>query len=83
MSPANTAKIGRPRTSPRNLEPVTARLSPEAKRRLMALAQIRHEPAYELIEEAFWSLWEGVPDSEKERAEALIQLVEGPPEKVG
>lgn len=76
-------KTGRPSTRTKTLEPVTARLSPEAKRRLMALAQIRREPAYELVEKAFWSLWEGVPDSEKERAEALIQLVDGVQERNG
>jgi hypothetical protein len=42
----------------------------------MALAQIREVNAYELIEEAFWDLWRGLPASEQEGAEALLELVE-------
>ncbi len=60
----------------RDLEPFTARLTPDAKRRLMALAQIKGDPAYELIEEAFWSLWSTLPTSQKEAAEALVRLID-------
>ncbi len=60
----------------RDLEPFTARLTPEAKRRLMALAQIKGDPAYELMEEAFWSLWDGLPSSQKDAAEELVRLID-------
>ena len=59
-----------------HLEPFTARLTPDAKRRLMALSQIKGDPAYELLEEAFWSHWKSLPSSQKEAAEAIIQLVD-------
>lgn len=59
-----------------NLEPFTARLTPDAKRRLMALSQIKGDPAYELLEEAFWSHWKSLPSSQKEAAEAIIKLVD-------
>ena len=59
-----------------NLEPFTARLTRDAKRRLMALSQIKGDPAYELLEQAFWSHWEGLPPSQKEAAEAIIRLVD-------
>lgn len=60
----------------RDLEPFTARLTPDAKRRLMALAQIKGDPAYELMEEAFWSLWDDLPSSQKDAAEALVRLID-------
>lgn len=65
-------------TAPANpdLEPFTARLSRDAKRRLMALSQIKGDPAYELLEQAFWSHWKGLPTSQKEAAEAIIRLVD-------
>lgn len=58
------------------LEPFTARLTPGAKRRLMALSQIKGDPAYELLEEAFWSHWKSLPSEQKEAAEAIIKLVD-------
>lgn len=63
------------------LEPFTARLTPEAKRKLQALAQIRGEPAYEVIEEGFWNLWKTLPSGQREASERLIQLVEEAREK--
>ncbi len=42
----------------------------------MALAQIKGDPAYELMEEAFWSLWETLPSSQKDAAEALVRLID-------
>lgn len=59
-----------------DLEPFTARLTRDAKRRLMALSQIKGDPAYELLEQAFWSHWERLPASQKEAAEAIIRLVD-------
>lgn len=58
------------------LEPFTARLTPDAKRRLMALSQIKGDPAYELLEQAFWSHWKSLPSEQKEAAEAIIKLVD-------
>lgn len=58
------------------LEPFTARLTSDAKRRLMALSQINGDPAYELLEEAFWSHWKSLPSEQKEAAEAIIKLVD-------
>ncbi len=58
------------------LEPFTARLSRDAKRRLMALSQIQGHPAYELLEQAFWSHWKGLPAAQREAAEAIIRLVD-------
>jgi acyl-CoA-binding protein len=60
----------------RDLKPLTVRLTPDAKRRLMALAQIKGGPAYQLMEEAFWSLWDGLPSSQKDAAEELVRLVD-------
>jgi hypothetical protein len=42
----------------------------------MALSQIKGDPAYELLEEAFWSHWKSLPSSQKEAAEAIIKLVD-------
>ena len=42
----------------------------------MALAQIRDTNAYEVMEQAFWDLWNGLPESEKAAADSLAQLVE-------
>ena len=72
MSPS---RAGRPKRGA-NLEPFTARLTPEAKQRLLALAQIRDTNAYELMEQAFWDLWNGLPEEQREAADALVELVE-------
>lgn len=42
----------------------------------MALSQVTTDPAYELLEEGFWALWEGLPAGEKEAAEAIARAVE-------
>ncbi|HSL81513.1 MAG TPA: hypothetical protein VLF66_01980 [Thermoanaerobaculia bacterium] len=67
---------GRPPSALPDLQPFTARLSPRAKRRLMALSQVKADPAYELLEEGFWALWESLPANEKEAAEAIARAVE-------
>lgn len=67
---------GEASTTAADLEPFTARLTRDAKRRLMALSQIKGDPAYELLEQAFWSHWEGLPPSQKEAAESIIRLVD-------
>lgn len=73
MSPA---RRGRPPSTPAGLQPFTARLTPRAKRRLMALSQVKADPAYELLEEAFWALWQSLPADEKKAAEAIARAVE-------
>lgn len=69
-------KRGRPRSRPPDLEPFTAHLSVRAKRRLLALAQITDRPAYQYMEEAFWMLWESLPEERRETAETLTGVVE-------
>lgn len=59
-----------------NLEPFTARLTPDAKRRLLAVAQILDVNAYEVMEQAFWGFWNGLPDAQRAAADALVELVE-------
>lgn len=70
-------KPGRPRTRSRDLETITTHLTPQAKRRLKALAQVQGDPAYELVEQAFWKLWEDLPSPRRDAAEALIRLLDG------
>lgn len=60
----------------KTLQPFTARLTPDAKRKLQALAQIRGQPAYEVLEEAFWRLWEALPPAQREAAERLLRLLD-------
>ena len=69
-------KLGRPPKEGPELEPFTARLTPQAKKRLMALAQISEQPAYTLLEKAFWEHWEHMPAGRREAAEAIVRLVE-------
>lgn len=45
---------GRPPTRPKDLVVFTAQMSPQAKRRLKAIAQVEGSYAYTLLEEAFW-----------------------------
>lgn len=52
-----------------------ARLTREAKDRLLALVQIREQPAYELLELGFWQLWESLPPEEREAAETIAATV--------
>jgi predicted transcriptional regulator len=72
MSPS---RAGRPKRGT-DLEPFTARLTPDAKRRLMALAQIQDTNAYEVMEQAFWDFWNGLPAAQREATEALLALVD-------
>lgn len=72
MSPSRS---GRPKRGA-SLVPFTARLTPDARRRLLAVAQIRDVNAYEVIEQAFWEFWRGLPDSQRAAADALVELVE-------
>lgn len=69
-------KRGRPRSRPPGLEPFTAHLTVGAKRRLLALAQITDQPAYQYMEQAFWMLWENLPEEQRDTAETLTRMVE-------
>lgn len=68
--------MGRPVTRRQDLEPFTAHLTPEAKRRLLALAQITGEPAYAYVERSFWLLWQGLPEPQREAAQAILRVVD-------
>lgn len=72
---------GRPPTRPKDLVVFTAQMSPQAKRRLKAIAQVEGSYAYTLLEEAFWQFWEQLPDDKRSTAEtiaAAIEKVEAP-----
>lgn len=64
-----------PKDSPQR-EMFTARLTPEAKRRLMALSQILQRPAYLVLEDAFSGYWEELPVAQKRAVLDLIDLVD-------
>jgi hypothetical protein len=42
----------------------------------MALAQIQDTNAYEVMEQAFWDLWNGLPAGQREATEALLALID-------
>lgn len=67
---------GRPRAGSADLEPLMVRISSPAKKRLMALSQIHGEPAYRLVERAFWAQWESLPEDEREKVETILRLME-------
>lgn len=69
--------IGRPRTRREDLQSFSGMLTPEAKRRLLALAQVTGDPAYVLLEKAFWLQWKAVPASQRRAAETIAAALEG------
>lgn len=70
MSP----KRGRPPSRPKNLVVFNAQLTPAAKAKLKALAQVEHTYAYSLLENAFWQLWESLPAEKRKAAEIVASL---------
>lgn len=76
-------KRGRPPSRPADLVVFTAQLTPEAKAKLKALAQIKHSPAYTLLESAFWMLWEALPEDTRDAAETVANLTAAPPATKG
>ncbi len=68
-------KKGRPRRQ-QDLEVFTARLTPEAKERLMALARLQGKHAYKLLEDAFWTHWQQLPEATRAGAETIISTVQ-------
>lgn len=67
---------GRPRSRPLGMVPLTVLLSPRAKRRAKALAQVQGRPTYQVMESAFWSLWKSLPEDKRDAAEAIAALIE-------
>lgn len=67
---------GRPPSRPPELEQFTARLSRQQKARLKALAQVRDEPAYQILAAAFRTYWAELPAPEREAADAIAAAVE-------
>ena len=51
-----------------------AQLTAEAKAKLKALAQVEHTYAYSLLENAFWQLWDRLPEDKRRAAEMVAQL---------
>ncbi|MDY7092824.1 MAG: hypothetical protein SX243_07620 [Acidobacteriota bacterium] len=51
-----------------------AQLTAEAKAKLKALAQVEHTYAYSLLENAFWQLWDRLPEDKRRAAEIVAQL---------
>lgn len=70
-----TKKTGRPR-NPELLEQFTMRLTPRAKRRLKALADLTGKPSYTLLEVGFWKLLESEPKALREAVETIAGTVE-------
>jgi len=67
---------GRPTSRPKDLVTFTALMSPRAKQRLKALAQLEHNHAYALLETAFWKLWEQLPKNKRAAAETIATAIE-------
>jgi hypothetical protein len=53
----------------------TTRLTAGAKDRLLAIAQVRSEAAYTLLEQAFWSWWESLPADDRQAAEEILAIL--------
>lgn len=68
-------KRGRPR-SPEALEPFTLRITPRAKRRLRALAEIAGKPSNAVLEAAFWQHLAGLPEPTRKAVERIASAVE-------
>jgi hypothetical protein len=66
---------GRPRRS-RELVVFQAQMTPQAKRRLKALAQVEGTHAYALLEEAFELWWRSLPKGKRDAAELIAGAIE-------
>lgn len=74
---------GRPRTRPEGMLIFNALITPEAKARLKALAEIEETYAYRLLEDAFWDRWNNLPEEKRLKAEALAEGIEATLRKEG
>jgi hypothetical protein len=54
----------------------SARLTPRAKNRLLALSRVKDKAAYDVLEEGFWLLWKALPEAERETAETIASALE-------
>lgn len=72
---------GRPPTRRPDLVVFNTQMSPEAKARLKVLAQLEREPAYVVLEDAFWRRWKDLSDVKRERAEMLLSILGDDPEE--
>lgn len=68
-------KRGRPK-SPEPLETFTLRITPRAKRRLRALAEVSGKPSNAVIEAAFWQHLAALPKPTREAVERIASTVE-------
>ncbi len=48
-------------------------ITPEAKARLKALAEIEGSYAYRVLEDSFWDRWNSLPAGKRRKAEALAK----------
>jgi hypothetical protein len=66
---------GRPRRE-RELVVFQAQMTPAAKRRLKALAEVEGTHAYTLLEEAFELWWGSLPKAKRDAAELIASAIE-------
>lgn len=71
-------KPGRPPSRPKDLVAFTAQMTPDAKAKLKALAQVEHTHAYSLLEHAFWEFWSSLPEDKRSAAETIASLTSPP-----
>jgi len=64
-----SSRPGRPTSRPKDLVTFTALMSPRAKQRLKALAQL-------VLETAFWEFWEQLPKNKRTAAETIATAIE-------
>lgn len=69
-------KKGRPKSRQAGLKVFTARMTPKAKARLQALAQVKGQHAYLLLEELFWKQWALLDAEERKAAETVAAITE-------
>jgi hypothetical protein len=69
---------GRPKSRPPELTAFTALMTPQAKARLKALAQVKGTFGYSVLEASFWQTWKQLPAAERRKAEALAKALEAP-----
>ncbi len=69
-------KKGRPKSRQDGLKVFTARMTPKAKARLQALAQVKGQHAYLVLEELFWKQWALLESDERKAAETVAATIE-------
>jgi len=51
-------------------------MSPQAKLRLKALAQLERKAAYLVLEDSFWHRWDDLPEATRSAAELIASTIE-------